>query len=531
MIGVSASVVSDRTQDISSVDPVAVACRKRIGWCNTAARESGVQIGMSEANAWSLSANLQIHQRDAAKEERALHEAALWALHFTPHVKLHDSPQRSCDGFLAEIQPSLGLFGGIGNLRRQLVSGVIALGFETRCAIAPTATGAWLVAQRASSVMPDQLLKRSTENKEPSVFGDRLDALPVHVLESAQMHLPTLFGIGCTTLGQLRSLPRAGLARRFGEAMLIEMDRAYGHALEAHRWFKAPDKVDLKLELPARVDNTAALLFAAKRLLMQLVGWLTARQMSVAGVTLWLHHESVRRRDHYSTPVEIVLATPSRDLDHLSLLLRERMAHVLLAAPVIEISLIADRIITQAAPNTELFPTTASDTENIGKLVERLQSRLGDDAVKQLAVVADHRPEKNHTVVDPGRRRSTKLPVRKRVDLVVKEVLTKKIDSRSKPEKNNHLSAFFSKSSLMRPTWLLSSPLALSTYRHKPFYQGQLLLLAGPERIEAGWWDDALAVRDYFIAENERHALLWIFRLRPNAGKQETGWFLHGFFA
>jgi protein ImuB len=66
--------------------------------------------------------------------------------------------------------------------------------------------------------------------------------------------------------------------------------------------------------------------------------------------------------------------------------------------------------------------------------------------------------------------------------------------------------------------------------RDKPFYQGLLTLLAGPERIEAGWWDDALETRDYFIAENERHMLLWIFRERPLAEKPEAGWFLHGFF-
>ena len=498
---------------MSNMVPIAVASKKRIGWCNPAASQSGIQIGMSEANAWSLAANLQIHERDPVREERALHEAALWALHFTPHVKLHDLPERSCDGFLAEIAPSLRLFGGIENLRRQLVDGVLALGFEVRWAVAPTATGAWLSAKNARSITADTLFEYERAGRHdrqharhtlPQAFFDKLDALPVQVVENAQTHLPTLTGIGCNTVGQLRSLPRAGLARRFGEAMLSEIDRAYGHAIEAHRWFQAPEKVDLRLELPARVDNTAALLFAARRLAVQLVGWLTARQMSVAGITLWLHHDSVRRHDHYSTPVEINLATPSRDLDHLSLLLRERMVNVVLISPVIEIGLIADRLVAHAAPNTELFPTAANDTENIGKLVERLQSRLGNDAVRQLTVAADHRPERNHAVVEPGRRRSTRPSAAKKV---------------------------FNRSSLMRPAWLLPDPLALSTYGHKPFYQGRLLLLAGPERIEAGWWDDALAVRDYFIAENERHSLLWIFRLRPDAGRQETGWFLHGFFA
>jgi protein ImuB len=57
-----------------------------------------------------------------------------------------------------------------------------------------------------------------------------------------------------------------------------------------------------------------------------------------------------------------------------------------------------------------------------------------------------------------------------------------------------------------------------------------LKLLAGPERIEAGWWDDALAVRDYFIACNEANLLLWVYRERQGVEVEEPGWFLQGFF-
>jgi protein ImuB len=64
----------------------------------------------------------------------------------------------------------------------------------------------------------------------------------------------------------------------------------------------------------------------------------------------------------------------------------------------------------------------------------------------------------------------------------------------------------------------------------KPCYLGGLTMLDGPERIEAGWWDDALAARDYFIAKNDGQMLLWIYRERPTLGEDVPGWFLHGFF-
>lgn len=491
--------------------PVVVTHKKRVGWCSPAALDAGIRPGMSEANAWSMTAALQVHARDPERERQALQEAALWTLHFTPHVVLQTTTQTP--GLLAEVGPSLRLFGGLAKLRAQLVRGIAELGLQAACAVAPTAAGAWLLAQAAGPAAAEAGAKAEAEATDPIVPSTAdatrlLDALPLSVLESAQPHRETLAGIGCTTLGQLRRLPRAGLARRFGKGLLTEIDRAYGNLAEAHRWFEAPEAIDLKLELPARVEHADALLFAARRLLLQLTGWLTARHAAVAGITLWLHHEPRRKDERQSTPLTILLAAPSRDADHLGLLMRERLGQLVLRAPVIEIALVADRIIAQAAPNTELFPTLASDAENTGRLVERLQSRLGTEAVRCLAIRPDHRPERSHDspILLQGRP-----AIRSR-------------NAGMTPPPALAVPA-------MRPGWLLPQPLALLTRQHKPFYQSPLTLLAGPERIEAGWWDDALALRDYFIAENDRHVLLWIFRLRPDAQGREDGWFLHGFFA
>ena len=511
-----------------------VTHKKRVGWCNPAAIEAGIRLGMSEANAWSMAADLQVHPRDVLKEQQALQEAALWALHFTPQVALQTSVH-GC-GLLAEVAPSLRLFEGLQKLLAQLARGIAELGLQGGWASAPTATGAWLLAQTAPLTVIDATAVRATAylpGQSLAQAAALLDALPLHVLDAAQEHLATLTGIGCSTLGQLRRLPRGGLARRFGKALLNEIDRAYGDQPEVHRWFEAPETIDLKLELPARVENTEALLFAARRLLLQLTGWLTARHAAVAGITLWLHHEPARKRDSTgavatsaaSTPVAILLAAPSRDADHLGLLLRERLAHVVLVAPVVEIALVADNITLQAAPNTELFPTVASDTETIGRLVERLQSRLGTEAVRLLATSADHRPERSHASSALLQRRA---PVRRSAARTGPGTAAK---TATGANAGNTGAGIALPPVAMRPGWLLPQPLALLTRQDKPFYQSPLTLLAGPDRIETGWWDDALALRDYFIAENDRHVLLWIFRLRPDGRGVDDGWFLHGFFA
>ncbi|HEX6017267.1 MAG TPA: hypothetical protein VFZ28_04115, partial [Burkholderiaceae bacterium] len=99
----------------------------------------------------------------------------------------------------------------------------------------------------------------------------------------------------------------------------------------------------------------------------------------------------------------------------------------------------------------------------------------------------------------------------------------------------------------MRPLWLLREPVPLSERGARPWLDGTpLQLVAGPERIESGWWDGGLAARVYFIARVHDGALVWVFRARvPLASGQvdagrvpaephdsaAAGWFLQGRFA
>jgi protein ImuB len=90
------------------------------------------------------------------------------------------------------------------------------------------------------------------------------------------------------------------------------------------------------------------------------------------------------------------------------------------------------------------------------------------------------------------------------------------------------------------PPWLLPHPLRLQVHGEKPQYHGPLRLLAGPQRLETGWWDAGAqgpAVRDYFIARSEEAGLLWVYRERLAARRDaqaETAparWFLQGIYA
>ena len=88
-----------------------------------------------------------------------------------------------------------------------------------------------------------------------------------------------------------------------------------------------------------------------------------------------------------------------------------------------------------------------------------------------------------------------------------------------------------------QPLWQLPLPRALIERALGPTLDGQRLqLLAGPERLEAGWWSllssaetegGELTLRDYYVAQSPHAGLLWIYR-RRSVG--EPGWFLQGVY-
>ncbi len=257
-------------------------------------------------------------------------------------------------------------------------------------------------------------------------------------------------------------------------------------------WFIPPARFHAKLELPADVTQTEALLFATRRLLVQLEGFLAARSSGVQRLVLRLFHAESR-----ATEVPIGLVAPARDAAHFTVLVRERFANVTLRDPVRALTLAADDIVPLAGECLTLFAD--GDARPGGapgdwpKLVERLRARLGSVHVQGLAAAEDHRPERASHAAEPGAQYALSLAA-------------------SPPGP--------------RPFWLLPAPQALDEVGAVPHHGGPLALLAGPERIESGWWDGADAARDYFIAATPERQLVWVYRSR-----RPEGWFLHGLFA
>jgi protein ImuB len=304
--------------------------------------------------------------------------------------------------------------------------------------------------------------------------GETLEALPLAVTRFEPEVLKFLDSIGIRTLKELLCLPREGLAQRCGARVLEDLDRASGAAPEPRLFFAPSPDFNARLELPAQVEHAEALLFGARRLLAQLEGLLTARHEGIRSFKLVLLHED------RATDVQVGLASPTRDAERLAQLLREHLNVITLAAPVEAICLEAGDFAPLHGASAGLFGDAAAEAEGWARLVERLRARLGHDAVCGLATQPDHRPEHAWRRVEPG-----------------------EWDPREWLEPGP------------RPLWLLEP---------KKLKEGEITSLAGPERIESGWWDGDDAKRDYFVARLPNSSLAWIYR---EAGE----WYLHGLFA
>lgn len=437
---------------------------------NRAAARLGIQPGMPLGAALSLVTGLDLRARDEQAELEALKGIAIWAGQFTPTISLCPP-----EGLLLEIQGSLALFGGAQALRDRLAEGLEQLGYHARIALAPTPLGARLLS-RAGYDQPLTDLKS---------LARILRQLPIEQLDRTEHIKQALHGMGLATLGDCLRQPRAGLARRFGPEFPAWLDRALGRIPDPRPVFQPPECFENQLLLPAEVDNTDALLFAARRLLLELAGFLRSRDSGVQGVEVILFH-----RGRPGSRLRVGLVAPRRDPEHLLRLLREQLERHELQAPVEGIGLCAASPLPLKPDEPDLYTGDTAQAQAWPQLIERLRARLGADAVHGLRPVPDHRPERAWQYCPPGH--------------AVTEPRT-----------------------LPRPFWLLPRPAPLEVVDGLPWLEGRLSLEQGPERIESGWWDGVDVARDYFVARGPRHERVWIFRelRRPQR------WFLHGIFA
>jgi len=438
-------------------------------------------------------------------EPAALRNLTFWALQWSSQV----SPRPPVDGddcaaLWLEIGASRQLFGAAAALRERIAASLTALGYNGRLGIAPTPQGAALLARACTSVSVSVNAHAHAHADIATTPGElrrQLHPLPLTLLALPREQLAALHSAGLRRIGELLALPVAAIAQRFGPDASGYLQRLCGTAPDPLRLIRLPPRFTNRCAFVGAITDTTALLFPLQRLLAGLQGYLRSLDRAVQRFTLQLDHQ--RRAP---TRLQIALARPSRDAAQLLTLARERLAALVLEAPVHGLGLEAQELLQPLVLQLDCFSHSTQQAEQLQQAIDRLTARLGPEAVRTLRTAADHRPERAWTAraaQDTAPTAPNTTPTAATTAATTAIATATATATATAPP--------------LRPCWLLPEPRAI---------EAPTELLAGPERIESGWWDGADIARDYYLARGAAGAQWWVYHdLRSGA------WHLHGLWA
>jgi len=542
---------------------------------NAAAAAQGLAPGWKLADALAVLPGLKTAPAEPDAEAEALQALCDWCVRYSPAVA-PDPP----DGLFLEVSGMEALWGG-GSLLADLIARLAAQGIPAQGAIAATPGAAWALARftpgrplpsgegfprtgardsgrrsarGAGAALPPEIPSSSPSLRErgPSFSRGEKDEADLAPLPVAALRLDpdtdaALRRLGLKTIGQVRALPRAQLARRFGQRLLLRLDQAAGDLEEALPYRRPPAPFFERLAFVEPIAAPEDLARAAGDILEKLCAALEARGSGARRFTVTFH-----RVDGKPLPLTVGAALAGRDPRRLARLFAPKLETVDpgfgLEAVTAEAELV-EPLAPRQAPLAVAFPGsdepgkatdslagarpcrrtgdhfagTRSDAgtakaramkaeTGAADLVDRLKARLGEDAVWRAEVNESWVPERTVAHAQPFAPRSGRGwdPARP------------------------------------RPLRLFERPEPIEAIAPVPDdpprqfrWRGRLCKVRaaeGPERIAEEWWRRPIEavgparVRDYYRVEDADGRRFWLFR----AGLYEPGtpprWFVHGLF-
>lgn len=425
----------------------------------------GVQPGMRLKTALSLAPELTMVRTDTQQEARVLQDQARWLYRYAAHITVLPP-----DGLLAEVGSLQKLYGGL-----QAVWETVEQCLNERRLTAWTGIGHTPLAAR--------LIARTGKGECSADRGHMLrilEQLPLQKAEFDTQACSRLQKLGLNTLGDVFALPAAELAQRLGPQILASIQKIQGSRPDPQTPWQPPHRFRQQADFAEDIEHSQGLLFPLQRILSELEEDLCWRQQETDSLNLLLRYR-------YTEPTRLRIRTsgPEHRAEAFLNLIRLRFEQQPLQAPVVSLVLLVKRFIgREAASGQDLLGENQDMNEAWHTLISRLQARLGDDALRQLAPKADHRPEQAW--------------------------------AGAYVQRNSRKMAAHKAPLPCRPMWLLQQPQSLRITPQAWF--------AGPERISSGWWDGKRVQRDYYIAQLPSGQLAWVFR------DASQNWYVHGWF-
>lgn len=347
------------------------------------ALKSGILHGMSKVQA-ETACRAYFRHRDEKEESEAFRLVEETTGRFSPRVQAIAGPANNYAGenrlaaaLLIDCSGTGLLFGTAQSYAERLQQELAAVGFPNTVATAPNAEAALILARSNSGVIcVDQ-----------ARLQGKLASLPASLLPCDAKTHSLLKRWGIQTLGQLASLPTAGLISRLGQGGHRLQQLARGEAPRLLAPSEEAFSLSESLELDFPLDDLERLSVALARLLEEILRKAVDHAYAVRTLTARLALD--RAQPHI---VRIAPANPTQNRDALLKLLDlELQAHPP-QSEVIAIRLDADPAQPQRAQRG-LFQSQFPESDKLDLLVARLRSIAGEQNVGSPELANSHRED------------------------------------------------------------------------------------------------------------------------------------------
>jgi len=438
--------------------------------------------GQSHADARAIAPGLVSAPAEPEEEARALQALALWFERFSPLVAV-DAAFPGQEGLLLDMTGGAHLFGGEQALLQEIVRRLAAAGIPAAAAIADTPGAAFALARwsgETAAVAP------------PGETRAALADLPVEALRLSGDAVRLLARFGLQRVGDLYGLPRAGLARRFrdpeGLALVRRLDQALGAEAEPLKPERPAPEYRAWQAFAEPLIETEGVTYALPALAEALCAELERTGQGARMLAL-----DAFRTDGRVVRLTAGLSAPSRTPKHLLRLFKDKGIEAL------DLGFGADVLMLSALAAEPLAPRQAelqgdsrlAGNDALAGLIDRLQARLGEGAVRRPEGVQSHLPERSERWVAAG----PKAP-----------------PAADPPFRPRPLVMFDPPEPVEALAELPDAAPSRFTWRRAPH---RVAKAQGPERLSPEWWRPASGparTRDYYVVEDDAGRRFWLFR-------------------
>ncbi|SPF79600.1 Y-family DNA polymerase [Pseudoprimorskyibacter insulae] len=502
------------------------------------ASAAGVHVGQPLRDAHAMCANLVTRLHNPHAEAAFLGVLHRWAGKFSPWIA-----QQTPDSLVIDLTGCTHLFGGEEALLAEVDGDCAGLGLTVRMGVADTLGAAWALARysgqsgashrNGDAIDQEARATRARAGKRrhwerggaapvafarpgphgriapPGQTHAALAPLPVAALRLPAKTSEDLARLGLRRIGDLTGQPRAALARRFGQDLVLRLGQALGSTPEPVSPAAPPDHFAARLNLPEPIGLSDDLLAALDKMLPRLCDRLKQRGRGARTLRLEAY-----RCDDTMQWLTVSLARPADTPERIHPLLAMKLDEVeagfgidMLRLEVIRHEPLHARTMTGHAGALGDARKRQTQAHVLDDLIGRLGARIGLEAITRRHPGQSHLPEKSAQVLAAAW--SEPAP--------------------DWPERTRPRPLLLWRS---EPVQAHDTPAPPSQFR----WRGRsfdALACEGPERIAPEWWLDdpdwRTGQRDYWRVDTDQGDRLWLYYAHGAA--LSSGWFCQGSFA